>query len=129
MAELGAFYQPHQTGLAQLDVAVPRYAILEHDWPTRHWDFLLEAGDVLRAWRLLAEPGQGSEVIAEKNFDHRRLYLDYEGPLSGNRGSVSRWDAGLFDWIADDADGVVVELRGGRLAGRVVIARDVWRMG
>ena len=70
---------------------MPRFAILEHDWPTRHWDFLLEAGSVLRAWRLLEKPWMDRVVPAEANFDHRLLYLDFEGPLSGNRGSASRW--------------------------------------
>jgi hypothetical protein len=97
---------------------VPRYVILEHDWPTRHWDFLLEAGDVLRAWRLLEEPGPGKAIPAEPNFDHRLVYLDYEGPLSGDRGSVTRWDAGTFEWIEDGPDRVIVELAGGKLAGR-----------
>jgi hypothetical protein len=98
---------------------VPRFVVLEHDWPAPHWDFLLEAGDVLRAWRLLAEPAGGREVTAEPNFDHRTLYLDYEGPLSGDRGSVVRWDAGEFEWVADESGRVVVNLRGAKLAGRV----------
>lgn len=99
---------------------MPRYVILEHDWPSLHWDFLLEAGEVLRAWRLLAEPGPGREVPAEPNADHRRLYLDHEGPVSGGRGNVKRWDAGEFDWVEDTAERVVVELRGGRARGRAV---------
>jgi hypothetical protein len=75
---------------------VPRFVILAHDWPTPHWDLLLEAGPVLKAWRLLAEPGAGP-VPAEPNFDHRIAYLEYEGPVSGGRGTVTRWDAGTFD--------------------------------
>lgn len=101
---------------------MPRFVILEHDWPNLHWDFLLEAGSVLRAWRLIAEPGPGRSVPAEPNADHRPLYLDYEGPVSGGRGRVRRWDAGTFDWLADTAERVEVELRGDRLAGRFTIA-------
>jgi hypothetical protein len=97
---------------------VPRFVVLEHDWPTPHWDFLLEAGEVLRAWRLLAKPTAGVEVPAEPNFPHRRLYLDYEGPLSGDRGSVRRWGAGVFEWVEDVAGRVVVDLCGGKLTGR-----------
>src|SRR5205823_5835731 len=81
---------------------MPRFVILEHDWPTRHWDLLLEAGGVLRAWRLLDEPVPGTPVPAEPNADHRLFYLDYEGPVSGGRGNVSRWAAGVFDWIEDN---------------------------
>jgi hypothetical protein len=100
---------------------MPRFVILEHDWPTLHWDFLLESGSVLRAWRLLAEPMQGTDVPAEPNADHRLLYLDYEGPVSGGRGTVRRWDAGTFDWLADGPERAEVELHGAKLNGRVAI--------
>ena len=63
------------------EAAVPRYVILEHDHPARHWDFMLESGDVLRTWRLAAPPRPGGAVAAEPSFDHRRAYLDYEGPV------------------------------------------------
>jgi hypothetical protein len=100
---------------------MPRFVILEHDWPTRHWDFLLEAGSVLRAWRLLAEPSLGKAVPAEPNADHRLFYLDYEGPVSGGRGSVRRWDAGTFEWLADGPEQVEVKLRGVKLVGHCLI--------
>jgi hypothetical protein len=107
---------------------MPRFVILTHDWPFPHWDFLVEAGGVLRAWRLLAEPVAGADVPAEPNFDHRPFYLDYEGPVSGGRGSVARWDAGTCEWRADEPGRAEVELRGTRLAGRAVIRRagDGW---
>jgi hypothetical protein len=101
---------------------MPRFVILAHDWPTPHWDLLLEAGPVLRAWRLLAEPAPGRAVPAEANADHRLHYLDYEGTVTGGRGTVARWDAGTFDWLADRPGRVEVELRGARLTGRWTIA-------
>src|SRR5947208_419106 len=76
--------------------AMPRYVILEHDYPTLHWDFLLEAGAVLRAWRLAAPPQPDRAVPAEPSFDHRLVYLEYEGPVSGDRGCVRRWDSGTY---------------------------------
>lgn len=75
---------------------MPRFAILEHDWPTRHWDLLLEQGSALKSWRLLTEPQPGHTCPAEPNADHRLLYLDYEGEVSGNRGRVQRWDHGDY---------------------------------
>ncbi|HJZ58253.1 MAG TPA: DNA polymerase ligase N-terminal domain-containing protein [Gemmataceae bacterium] len=108
---------------------MPRFVILEHDWPTTHWDFLLEAGAVLRSWRLLGEPAVGRDVPAEPNFDHRLLYLDYEGPLSGDRGRVRRWDAGTFDWVEDGPERVVVELNGGRLRCRAELVSSRARFG
>ncbi len=85
--------------------AMPRYVILRHDWPAPHLDLLVEAGEVLKAWRLPPEPPPGEWVPAAPNADHRRLYLEYEGPVAGDRGSVVRWLAG--EW----GDGVV-EFRG-----------------
>lgn len=103
---------------------MPRFVILEHDWPIRHWDFLLESGPVLRAWRLFAEPTLGKEVPAEPNGDHRLIYLDYEGLVSGDRGRVVRWDAGTFEWVADDSERIEVALYGAKLLGRCAIVRD-----
>lgn len=101
---------------------MPRFVILEHDWPTPHWDLLFEAGPVLKAWRLLAEPTAGRTVPAEPNFDHRLLYLDYEGPVSNNRGTVHRHDSGTYDgnlergelrlYTAAGTTGVLIERRG-----------------
>jgi hypothetical protein len=108
---------------------MPRFVILEHDWPTLHWDFLLEAGSVLRSWRLLAEPGSGRVVHAEPNAMHRLHYLDYEGPVTGGRGTVRRWDGGTFDWIADGEDRIVVELHGAKLVGPCAIERNQCRLG
>jgi hypothetical protein len=103
---------------------MPRFVILTHDWPFPHWDFLAESGGVLRAWRLLAEPVAGVEIPAERNFDHRLFYLDYEGPLSGERGSVSRWDAGSCEWGADEPDRAEIALRGTKLSGRAILTRE-----
>jgi hypothetical protein len=85
-------------------MALRRYVILEHDWPTKHWDLLLDVGPVLRAWRLLEEPAEGVTVRAEVNADHRRFYLDYEGEVSGGRGVVRRWDAGVYEVVAGVGD-------------------------
>jgi hypothetical protein len=103
---------------------MPRYVILEHDWPVRHWDLMLECGAVLRTWRLAAPPSQGQSASAEALGDHRPAYLDYEGPLSGGRGSVVRWDSGTFEWEADEPGRVVVRLAGERFKGKGVMQQD-----
>ena len=108
---------------------MPRFVILAHDWPVPHWDFLAEAGGMLRAWRLLAEPAADADVAAEPNADHRLFYLDHEGPVAGGRGHVTRWDAGTCDWLADNGDGVELALRGTKLVGRATFRRveGVWQ--
>ncbi len=96
---------------------MPRFVILEHDHPFQHWDFMLEAADHLLSWRLSAPPAPEQTVTAERIPDHRRLYLDYEGPVSGGRGTVTRWDAGEFEWLEDAEDRKLVRLKGLRLDG------------
>jgi hypothetical protein len=98
--------------------------ILEHDHPELHWDFMLETGAVLRTWRLNGPPAPAAAVPAVPSFDHRKMYLDYEGPISGGRGRVVRWDAGTFSWQRDDEGCVAVHLEGGRLQGTVVLQRQ-----
>jgi hypothetical protein len=102
---------------------MPRYVILEHDHPCLHWDLMLEAGDLLRTWRLAVPPQPGRTVPATSLGSHRRLYLDYEGPVSGDRGRVVRWDAGTFQWEVDEAGQVAVQLQGGRCQGRALLQR------
>jgi hypothetical protein len=96
-----------------------RYVILEHDWPQRHWDFMLEMGTMLQTWKLADAPKPGVRIPAEKSFDHRLIYLDYEGPISGGRGSVTRWDAGRFFPVAEHERQLVVRLEGEQLRGTV----------
>ncbi len=105
------------------DDDMPRYVILEHDYPQLHWDFMLEAGSVLRTWKLNAPLQPGTHVPAESSFDHRIIYLDYEGPLSGGRGSVTRWDHGNFRWEANEINRIGVVLEGARLHGQAVFRR------
>lgn len=90
-----------------------RFVVLEHDHPFLHWDLMLETDGTLRTWRLLAEPVGGDPVPAEPLVDHRIAYLDYEGPVSGDRGHVTRWDHGTYE---GHDDGRFV-LHGDRLEG------------
>lgn len=103
---------------------MPRFALLRHDSPRgRHWDLLLEAGAVLRTWQLPARPQADKELDCRALADHRLRYLDYEGPLSGGRGSVVREDAGTYEPIRESGGELVVELRGQSLGGRLTLKR------
>lgn len=100
---------------------MPRFVVLTHDHPFLHWDFMLEWGAVLRTWRLHEEPGTSAAISAEALPDHRRKYLDYEGPVSGDRGEVQRWDAGDYVLEGDESGRVTVRLQGARLRGTAVL--------
>ncbi len=75
-----------------------RYVILRHDGiPEPHFDLMFESapGSLLMTWRSPNWPIE-RETPLVKLDDHRRDYLDYQGPVSGNRGHVTRVAAGVF---------------------------------
>ncbi|NNJ27440.1 hypothetical protein LzC2_35440 [Planctomycetes bacterium LzC2] len=113
-----------------------RFALLAHDCPTPgfpnpHFDLLIEDPALLptqgpgerrcRTWRLHADPRAGSPVRCEPIAPHRAFYLDYEGPVSGARGTVTRLDGGTVVWESGVFPGegpAVIVLNGERLVGR-----------
>ena len=81
-----------------------RLVILEHDHPFLHWDLLLEEEYSARTWRLLRKPCLGEPIAAEPLPNHRLMYLDYEGVVSGDRGTVKRFLAGTYQPLSDQTD-------------------------
>jgi hypothetical protein len=117
-----------------------RFVLLRHDCPPdyerpSHWDLMLESGDVLRTWSLAELPrawqadrsqsATSSDTIdAEELADHRLAYLDYEGPVGGERGAVRRVDASTFETETESADCWEVTLHGSVLRGRLTLRRS-----
>lgn len=85
---------------------------LLHELPdgTGHIDWLLaqdsQGLQPLISFRLqkpLHEFAEGESAAAVRIADHRPVYLDYEGRISGNRGSVSRVGRGsIHFWDRSD---------------------------
>ena len=100
-----------------------RFVILTHDHPVLHWDFMLEKEAHLRTWRLEQAPANGLEIAAESLADHRLAYLDYQGPVSGDRGTVRRFDRGGFALMTETDELIVVELSGKLLNGKAALRR------
>lgn len=104
---------------------MPRFVVLEHTWNGVHWDFMLEAGEVLRTWAIDQPIGPGRELAARALGDHRLMYLEYEGDISRQRGRVRRVDSGTYRAIVWQPDHVVVELAGSQLVGEVELRSSV----
>lgn len=108
---------------------MPRFVILRHDAAGGfgrglHWDFMLESQKVLRTWALAVEPsGDRVSCFAEQLADHRTAYLDFEGEISGGRGTVLRFDAGDYCLVQDDEQTMIVNLSGRRLRGTATLIR------
>ena len=101
---------------------MPRFVILRHEIRPgsdrgSHFDLMLEIGGMLRTWSLSERPAAGKVIQAGALPDHRLAYLDYEGPVSGNRGSVSRVEEGQNGVLADSAGLLQVKLAGKSLRG------------
>lgn len=82
------------------------FVILEHDWPMLHWDMLIDL-DACQArvatWSINQLPTDFAySGWAIKLTDHRRIYLNYEGPISGNRGKVERIYSGSFQLMNEE---------------------------
>ena len=77
------------------------------------------------------ETGLSEAVVAEQLPNHRLAYLDYEGLVSGERGTVRRVDAGTFESIVDEGDRCDVALHGALLWGRISLRRrndTIWSL-
>lgn len=109
------------------------FVLLEHHTaapPGVHWDLLIQVPgqELLAAWRLTENPiDRAAPTPAQRLPDHRPLYLDYEGEISRNRGTVLRLDRG--DAVVREYGGetITVELRGRNLCDEFVVARDADR--
>jgi hypothetical protein len=123
---------------------MPRFVLLFHDCPPSepgrlgpgapsHWDLMLDRDGALMTWRLAELPPNWQqspleqvaqepiELPATRLPDHRLAYLDYEGPVSHNRGHVTRIDRGEYEIARESPAWLEV-----RLAGR--IARGTVRL-
>jgi hypothetical protein len=128
---------------------MPRFVLLLHHCPNNkprptHCDLMFEAGDSLATWALATLPSDWREAFAgldlkfassnvvdtERLPDHRKAYLDYEGPVSSGRGSVRRIDAGTYAAASEPYEFV---LEGGILRGTILLQpppehRERWRL-
>lgn len=79
------------------EAAPLRHVVLRHEGiPDPHFDLMFETspGSALATWRSPIWPLVDTHTELVALPDHRREYLDYEGPLSNNRGSVRRVASG-----------------------------------
>lgn len=105
---------------------MPRYVILRHETPPgaarpSHWDWMFERDGALVTWALEEIPHDKDGVAATALAPHRLAYLDYEGPVSGDRGVVTRWDLGNYSGELSEHGPATLRLRGKRLSGELRI--------
>ena len=96
-----------------------RTVLLRHTLPEglAHLDWLIERPGapeaLLIAFRVQERP-DGPEItafVAQRAADHRRVYLDFEGPVSGGRGDVRRVAVGIVESLSEDAGAITIRVR------------------
>ena len=91
-----------------------RYVVLHHTGVAEpHYDLMFETapGGKLETFRShVWPPVDDTEVVPLG--EHRREYLEYEGPVSGGRGRVKRVAAGTYRAISRAGNRREVELDG-----------------
>ena len=80
-----------------------RFVVLFHEYTPGdhrkdHWDLMLEHDGQLLTWALSELPRPGRSIVATTLDDHRIEYLELEGSISHDRGSVSRVFSGKYSW-------------------------------
>lgn len=108
-------------------------ALLRHtrDGDDVHFDWLIaqdadacEPLITLQVPRAVHEMAAGEQVAARRIADHRTAYLTYEGPVSGDRGHVTRVARGEATLDAPTTQATTISVRWGTTAARYVVARS-----
>src|SRR5205823_5049868 len=92
-----------------------QYVILRHEgFDEPHFDLMFETSDEspLATWRSPQWPLQETSSTTYL-ADHRREYLEYEGPISGGRGNVRRIHQGHHIIQQNDPLVLVTQLEDG----------------
>lgn len=88
-----------------------------------HLDLMLESDDGLQTWSIVKFPADREDVVANELPVHRLAYLDYEGPVSNNRGEVSRVDSGTYEFQSASNDDLLILLQGEKYRGELRLIR------
>ncbi|MCL2646262.1 MAG: hypothetical protein FWD61_04545 [Phycisphaerales bacterium] len=101
-----------------------------------HYDFFLEVPgrEKLMAWRVSRGPEEwgkvdDKELGVERIADHRKVYLEYEGEISGGRGTVKRVAEGVARVVKMTEKEIRVRVEGkgvgmGRVGCEMVLPMD-----
>ena len=108
--------------------ALPRFVVQLHDATTLHFDFRLQAGEILRSWAVPKGPSldPGVRRLAVEVDDHTLAAGEFEGVHEGQRrgsGAVIIWDEGTAEILRDEPGHVSFVLHGRKLSGGFALTR------
>lgn len=125
--DAAAIHRPRPGNLTETQL---RYVVLKHRLPTPrsaaesdsldqrgdHFDWMFETEAGLLTWATERMPAIDRETLIDALSLplHRHAYLDYEGPISRDRGTVSRVESGVYVARAKLPDRLEVDFLGHR---------------
>jgi hypothetical protein len=109
-----------------------RFVVLRHEGHgPLHFDLMLETspGSPLATWRCPEWPIAHGATL-QQLADHRAIYLDYEGPISGDRGTVVRIAQGHYTYKDAPAGGKQIDWNTTGVPGVILrrVDRDRWQV-
>ena len=107
---------------------LPRFVVQLHDATALHFDFRLQAGEVLRSWAVPKGPSldPGIRRLAVPVEDHDLAAGEFEGVHEGQSrgsGAVIIWDEGTAEMVRDEPGHVSFVLHGRKLSGGFALTR------
>ena len=86
---------------------------------------MIETGASLMTWRIaiddLSSLMNGIEINGTRIADHRKTYLDYQGPVRSGSGRVELYDTGICDCLPPLNERYVIKISGRKLKGELII--------
>ncbi len=89
---------------------------------------------MLMTWELSSLLTSQNKQVVRRLANHRMLYLDFQGPLSNDRGTVKLIDSGSLEWMTLESERLIARLEGQTIAGRLTLVSetslidDVWHL-
>jgi hypothetical protein len=110
-----------------------RFVIHKHTQGNEvHWDLMIEAGDILKTWRLENPPEKlaTQKTRATPIFDHDKKFLTYQGSVNNDKGSVEIVDSGEYKLISENDCCMELIFNGKNLKGsfRLSGTAENWRL-
>lgn len=106
-----------------------RFSIAKHEMPANssrhsHFDLFLESQGTLMTWELSSLLTSQNKQVVRRLANHRLLYLDFQGPLSNDRGTVKLIDSGSLEWVTLESERLIARINGQALAGLLTLTSD-----
>ena len=116
-----------------------RFSIAKHEMPANssrhsHFDLFLESEGTLMTWELTSLLTSQNNQVVRRLANHRLVYLDFQGPLSDDRGTVKLVDTGSLEWVTLESERLIGRINGQTTDGKLTLTsegssiNDVWNL-